>query len=155
MKFVNSHPAGGEVRTTLALEKVTPAMARDFAVIVCGAFGLRGESVPVIESLVSDDRWHLFLSHDGNTPAGAGGLFVDGKFGWLDWAATDPAFRRRGSQSAIMAARLDLAAGLGCEYVFTETGEAVEGDPQHSYRNILKAGFRELALRANWSPTPP
>ena len=26
--------------------------------------------------------------------------------------------------------------------MFTETGEAVEGDPQHSYGNILRAGVR-------------
>lgn len=154
MKFVNKEPAGRKVDTTLTVEKADPYQAEDFGAIVCRSFGLKDISIPLIAALRNDDRWHLFLSHDGGTPAGSGGLFVDGEFGWLDWAATDSAYRCRGSQSAIMAARLDLAASLGCKYVFTETGEAVQGDPQHSYGNIRKAGFRELALRANYSPQP-
>ena len=32
----------------------------------------------------------------------------------------------------------------------TETGEHVEGKPDQSYRNILRAGFREAYLRPNW-----
>jgi hypothetical protein len=32
------------------------------------------------------------------------------------------------------------------------TGEAVPGDPQHSYGNIVKAGFAEAYLRENWVP---
>ena len=102
--------------------------------------------------LANDDRWYLFVSYEGDTPAGAGSLFIDGNVGWLEWGATDPNFRRRGSQAAIMAARLSLAAEQGCDYVFTETGEAVEGDPQHSYKNILKAGFEESVLRLNYAP---
>jgi hypothetical protein len=43
-------------------------------------------------------------------------------------------------------------AALESKYIFTETGEAVEGDPQHSYKNILKAGFKESILRQNYSP---
>jgi hypothetical protein len=34
--------------------------------------------------------------------------------------------------------------------MFTETGEAVDGDPQHSYRNILRAGFEQLDVRENF-----
>jgi len=33
----------------------------------------------------------------------------------------------------------------------TATGEAVAGDPQHSYKNIKRAGFREKYVRENWS----
>lgn len=154
MKFLNAAPAGRAINTELTVEAVTRETANDFAAIVCAGFGLRRRSVPLIAGLAGDARWHLFLSRYGSTPAGAGGLFVDGRFGWLDWAATRPEFRRRGSQSAIMSARLDLAAELGCGQVFTETGEAVEGDPQHSYGNILKAGFKKLGPRSNYSPRP-
>ena len=154
MKFVNTAPAGRDVKSSLSVERVTPATANDFAAIVCSGFGLNEGSVPLIAALVDDERWQLFLSRDGTQPAGAGGLFVDGPFGWLDWAATLPEFRCRGSQSAIMAARLDLAASLGCEAVFTETGEAVDGDPQHSYGNIERAGFKKIGPRSNYSPRP-
>ncbi|HUG99452.1 MAG TPA: hypothetical protein VMQ83_09790 [Gammaproteobacteria bacterium] len=40
---------------------------------------------------------------------------------------------------------------LGCRKLLTCTGEAVPGDPQHSYRNILKAGFRESYVRDNYA----
>jgi hypothetical protein len=32
----------------------------------------------------------------------------------------------------------------------TETGERVPGKPSNSYRNILRAGFAEAYLRANF-----
>lgn len=66
--------------------------------------------------------------------------------------ATSPEFRRRGSQASIMAARLNVVAELGCEHVFTETGEAAAADSQHSYKNIVKAGFEESILRLNYAP---
>ena len=51
-----------------------------------------------------------------------------------------------------MRARLAAATEAGCEAMFTETGEAVPGDPQHSYRNIERYGFRPGLLRENWVP---
>jgi hypothetical protein len=53
-----------------------------------------------------------------------------------------------------MAERLRIANDEGCEHVFTETGEAVDGDPQHSYRNIERAGFQTSVLRQNYAPGP-
>ena len=47
---------------------------------------------------------------------------------------------------------LQRAFELGCEQVFTCTGVSVPGDPQHSYNNILRAGFHETYVRANYAP---
>jgi hypothetical protein len=52
-----------------------------------------------------------------------------------------------------LAARLHLAVELGCRQIFTCTGVSVPGDPQHSYNNILKAGFKEDYIRQNYAPT--
>ncbi len=153
MKF---HRAAGPVempQTDLRVERIGPEHAAEFGRIVCDAFGMSEASRPMMAGLADDPRWHLFVSFDGEAAAGAGALFVDHGHGWLEWGATDPAFRRRGSQGAIMAARINLAAEMGCDHLFTETGEAVEGDPQHSYNNILKSGFAELRLRGNYAPT--
>ncbi len=152
MKFRSGKQGDYKARTNLRVEKIGLDKSTDFGTIVCGAFGLKSISIPLLSSLANDDRWHLFVSYEGDQPAGAGALFLDGKLGWLEWGATDPAFRRRGSQASIMAARLKLAWEMGCEYIFTETGEAVEGDKQHSYKNILKAGFEESVLRLNYGP---
>jgi hypothetical protein len=154
MKFRSDAPSQREAKTDLRVEKIGVERSGDFGKIVCGAFGMRDISIPLLGGLANDERWHLFVSYDGDKPAGAGALFVDGGLGWLEWGATDPDFRRRGSQGSIMSARLKLAAELGCSHVFTETGEAVEGDPQHSYGNIMKYGFKESVLRQNFAPNP-
>ena len=41
-------------------------------------------------------------------------------------------------------------ARSGCDVVVTETGERRDDLPSNSYRNILRAGFTEVAVRANW-----
>ena len=57
---------------------------------------------------------------------------------------------RQGAQGALLAARIRRARELGCEVVVTETGELRDGLPSNSYRNILRAGFEEVAVTANW-----
>jgi hypothetical protein len=52
----------------------------------------------------------------------------------------------------LLAARVAKAIELGAKLISTETGEEVPGDPQHSYHNIVKAGFREAVVRENWVP---
>jgi GNAT superfamily N-acetyltransferase len=152
MKFKRGTGVPPTPRTELRVEQVSGARSRDFAMVACTGFELSDAAMPLLAALVDDDRWSLFVSYDGDEPAGSGALFVDGEAAWLDWAATRPEFRRRGSQSALMAVRLEQAITLRARHIFTETGEAVEGDPQHSYRNILKAGFEEARLRANYAP---
>ncbi|MDH3241287.1 MAG: hypothetical protein OEO83_11545 [Alphaproteobacteria bacterium] len=154
MKFIRDPGPPHAVPTDLRIEEVRSADADDFARIACDSFEMSPATRPLVAGLAHDPRWHLFLSFDGETPAGTGGLFVDHGFGWLDWGATDLHFRRRGSQGAIMAARIALARAFHCKHLITETGEAVEGDPQHSYGNILRAGFREFKSRANYAPAP-
>ena len=75
-----------------------------------------------------------------------------GKLAWLGIAATVPGFRRRGAQTALLAARIRRASELGCTLLVTETGEAVDGRPAGSYRNILRAGFEPRYLRPNYFP---
>jgi hypothetical protein len=52
--------------------------------------------------------------------------------GWLGIAATLPEHRRRGSQTALLSARVRAAAAAGCEVLVTETGELLEGKPSSS-----------------------
>ena len=58
----------------------------------------------------------------------------------------------RGCQSALLRARVLDALELGCEIMGTATGEEVPGDPQHSYSNIMRAGFRPEVTRGNFAP---
>ena len=151
-KFDRGTEASPKAKTELRVERIGAAAALDFGHIVAPAFGIGPAGAPLLAGLLQDPRWHIYVSYEGVQPAGAGALFIDGKYGWLEWGATHPDYRRRGSQGAVMAARLGVAIEAGCERIFTETGEAVEGDPQHSYGNIMRYGFVEGPLRENWKP---
>ncbi|MCO4746334.1 MAG: GNAT family N-acetyltransferase [Proteobacteria bacterium] len=151
-KFYRGMEAPPERSTDLRLERIGPAQGGDFGRIVQTAFGMTPPAAAMLGGLAQDPDWHLFMTYDGDTPAGAGGLYVQGEVGFLEWGATHPDFRRRGSQGAVMSARIQRAIDLGCRYLFTETGESVAGDPQHSYSNILRFGFEEGPLRENWAP---
>lgn len=138
--------------TDLTVRRIFPADAASFAAIVVPAFGLAATSRCAVAALADADGWWLYMSFDGDEPAGTGALYMADGIGSLDWGATAPAFRRRGSQSAILRTRLKDAFAAGCEQVVTMTGEAVPGEEQVSYGNILKAGFEEACLRENWIP---
>jgi hypothetical protein len=90
------------------------------------------------------------VAYDGGAPAAAGALFVTGRVGWTGIGATVPELRGKGGQSALLAARIKAASAAGCEVVVTETGEPVDGLPNGSYRNILRAGFEPVYVRANY-----
>ena len=97
-----------------------------------------------------DAGWQCWVAFDGDAPAGAGALFAAEGVAYLGLAGTLPEHRGKGAQSALLAARINRAAERGCDLVITETGERSGEQPSNSYRNILRAGFTEDAVTANW-----
>lgn len=152
MKFSRGGDAPPDAESDLRIERISPEHAEAFGRIAADGFGMSEEAIPLLASIVDKPNWHVYVSFDGDTPAGTGVLFVDDGYGWLDWGATSPEFRRRGGQRAILARRIRDGLDLGCKMLFTETGEAVEGDPQHSYHNIEWAGFHPDYVRENYGP---
>jgi hypothetical protein len=150
MKFARERERVVRAQSDLVVRVAGAEQRETFAQIAHEAFGLPKDVAPLTKALCGRPGWHSFMSFAGETPAGIGALYVDDGVGWLGFGATLPEFRGRGGQAAILAARLEAALDAGCRLVVTETGEAVAGDPQHSYKNILKAGFRELYLRENF-----
>lgn len=151
-KFSRGQEAIAPIETKLRVEEIGAEYGDAFARIVCAGFDLGDQAVSWLARLPGRPRWHVFMAFDGSEPAGAGALFVDKGLGWLDYAATRPEFRRRGSQTAVLAGRVNLALQLNCRRLYTCTGVAVTGDPQHSYANILRAGFHETYIRQNFAP---
>ncbi len=139
-------PGGPEVRAVGAEQGAA------FAALVCAAFDLGDAALAWLAQLPGRRGWQVFMAFDGAQAIGCGALFVHEGMAWFDWGATAPAHRRRGVQQALLAARVAHALALGCRRLHTCTGEAVPGDAQHSYRNILRAGFQETVLRPNWAP---
>lgn len=152
MKFTRGTGEAGTGRTDLDVRRVGPEHGAGFAAIVAPAFDMLPVSEPVLALVPAVTGQYVFMSFAGERPAGTGAVFVDGDVGLLDWGATHPDFRRRGGQTAVLGARIRFAFGQGCAMISTMTGEAVPGDPQHSYGNIIRCGFREAYLRENWVP---
>ncbi len=151
-KFSRGRAPAPDVSSDLRVEMVGSESGSAFADIVCDAFDLGDQAKPWLALLPGRPGWHVFMSFDGEQPAGCGALYIEGKAAWSDFGATAPLFRRRGSQSAVLAARIDYALSRKCERIHTCTGEDVAGDPQHSFGNILRMGFEPTYVRENWSP---
>ena len=75
-------------------------------------------------------------------PAGTGEVAIDGDVAWLTTDATLPQFRRRGVQTALQRARLEVARDAGCTIAVTESlpGSA-------SQRNMERLGFSVVYTR--------
>jgi GNAT superfamily N-acetyltransferase len=139
-----------KAQSNLVVRLVGADRADDFASAVAGGFGLPDWAKPLAANVVDRPGWSCYVAYDETDPAGAGALYVHEGIGWLGFGATLPDFRGRGAQSAILAARIEQARRLGCRIVTTETGELDEGRPSSSYRNIVRAGFRERGVRENY-----
>jgi len=152
MKFSRGREALPLVNTNLGVRRAQAADAPAFGRIVCDAFDLGEAAADWLAGLVGQEGWRIYMTFSGDEPAGTGAMFIHEDIAWLDWGATAPAFRRQGSQNALLRMRLQQALDLGCRMIVTTTGEEVEGDPQHSYKNILRMGFEEAYVRENYAP---
>jgi len=153
-KFARSaYSAIASVETDLAVRICQLKEAQQFGDLVAEGFETPTRFGTWISQLVGRPQWHCFMAFDGEIPAATGALYVSNSIGWLTFGATDPDHRRRGAQSALLAARIFEARKLGCHTLVMETGEAPDGVPEASYRNILRAGFERSYLRDNWIRT--
>jgi GNAT superfamily N-acetyltransferase len=147
-KFVSSTAEPPRASTELRVE-------RDESGDAFAEAAQRGFEVPLffrgwLSRLAGREGWQCFVAYDGDVPAAAGALFVAGRVGWIGIGATVPEQRGKGGQSALLAARIEAASAAGCEVVVTETGEPADGQPNGSYRNIVRAGFEPVYVRANY-----
>jgi GNAT superfamily N-acetyltransferase len=137
-------------RTSLRVAEVAGAAdAQAFAQIVRESYGLPQELEPRL-ARTPDSGWSCWLAFDGDEPAAAAALYVDAGAGYLGFAGTRAQHQGKGGQSALLARRILRARELGCDVLVTETGELRDDLPSRSYRNILRAGFTELEVTANW-----
>lgn len=90
-----------------------------------------------------------FLAWANGEPAAGALVFVDGDHAWFGAASTRPAFRGRGAQSSLLAARIEHARSRGATTLTLETA-APAGGPSPSRRNAVRAGFCEAYVRPNW-----
>ncbi len=150
VKFLRGPDPAPSVETPLSIAEAGPRHAAAVAHVVSRAFGLAPAVVPFLAALVGREGWHVLAAFDGDEPVAAGGMFVRDRTAWLGFGATLPSHRGLRAQSALLARRIDAAVERGCDLIATETGEAVPGEPQTSYHNIERSGFRPAYVRANY-----
>lgn len=152
MKFRRDPVTAPARKTELEIRRVGAAHGVDFGTIAASCFDLNEKIIPLLACLTDRAGWHIYMSFADGKPAGTGALLIRDGIAWLDWGATHRDQRGKGGQSAVLAARIRHAIDAGCRILLTATGEAVEGDPQHSYKNITRAGFEPAYLRENYVP---
>jgi GNAT superfamily N-acetyltransferase len=113
--------------------------------LVIEAFDVPPETFGGLSAFVGGPGWQSFLAWDGDRPAACGALYVDGDVAWLGMGATRPAYRGRGAQAALLAARLRRARELGALQAASETD--LDGV---SSRNLVRAGFQRAYTRTHW-----
>jgi ribosomal protein S18 acetylase RimI-like enzyme len=94
------------------------------------------DRAPIFEAAFEDPDIAYFTGTVAGVVAGAAALHVHGPTAYFFAASTLAAFRGRGVQGALIAARLALAAEAGCDLGYTVT--AAGGASQ---RNFERAGF--------------
>ncbi len=153
-KFTRRPDAEMDAKTDLTVERIDVSRAGDFGRVAAGGFGLPAFAGEWLAGIVGRPGWHCYLALDGDEPAACASLYVTEEIGWLGIGAALPAFRGRGAQSALLAARIRDGAELGARILVTETGVPAEGRPSFSHRNILRGGFEPAYVRANYVTSP-
>jgi GNAT superfamily N-acetyltransferase len=139
-----------EVECDLRIEQIGADQGDTFATIVDRTFGFPVLADTWVASLVGKPGWRQYVAFDGDLPAAAAALFVHEGTGWLGFAATDPRYRKRGAQSALITRRINDACELGCQWLTTETAEDTPEKRNPSYHNMLRMGFETAYLRPNY-----
>lgn len=103
-----------------------------------------------VAQLVERQGWHCFAARANGAIIATAALYAANGAGWLGFAATLEEHRGRGSQSALLAARVEHARTLGVTTLVTDTAAAPGEAPGPSHRNIVRAGFRVDSVRTNW-----
>lgn len=154
-KHVGTPHSTPEVRCDLRIARVGPEAAAAFSEICAEGFSVPAELRPWLEATVGRPCWHHYLAYDGDAPVACGAFFVHDAVATLTFAATRPAARGRGAQSALIVRRLRDAADLGCREVVTETDEELPERPNPSYHNVVRLGLPVCFVRTNWGPPKP
>ncbi len=143
-----------DARTDLRIECIDGDLRDAFARVNGAAFGTPAALAPWFGAAVGRPGWRHYLGFDGDAPVSAAALFVVDEVGWLGFGATLPSHQRRGGQGAMFARRIRDAAELGCRLLVTETAEDTAAQPNPSYHNMVRAGFKLAYLRPNYVHRP-
>ena len=141
----------------IAIERVTPATIPVWTEVIAEGFAQQASVArEVFAGFATLPGALPFLATIGDTVVGGAGgrIIAEAGIAALYGAATLPAFRNLGVQSALIARRLHEAALAGCEYAVVSTQPA-----SGSQRNMERRGFRlaytKLVMSRSWPEAAP
>jgi len=133
----------------IAIEQIAGAAALDQFL---GTHAV-GWSIPDVSGFKANVRgwlgqpgWSLYLARLDGQPAATAILYVADKVGYCADAATNPAFRGRGLQTALLHRRIADASTAGVDFVCGGADFLSQ-----SHRNMERAGMRVLFVRGLWT----
>jgi GNAT superfamily N-acetyltransferase len=151
-KFLRGAEPLPAIKTSLRVRLAAGADAPALAQVVCAAYGLPALLIPWFEALVGRPGWQVLVATADAQIVATGAAYIRGRTAWLGIGATLPEFRKRGAQTALLAARIEAAAAQGCTILATETGDAIATEPNPSLNNIRRCGFTQVCSRLNYAP---
>jgi GNAT superfamily N-acetyltransferase len=104
----------------------------------------------MIACAIGKPGWHFYMAYDGGVPIATGASYIDGRYCWIDFAATMAEHRGKGAQTALAARRIQDAGEQGCKWLVVETAEQSAEKEAPSYRNMIRLGFKVAYVRPNY-----
>jgi GNAT superfamily N-acetyltransferase len=150
VRLVRDTSPAHKVQSKLEIKNITKNESELFGESVIKAFEWPDELTEWIASPIGRKNWCHYLAFDKNVPVATAAFFRSGDYAWFDFAATHPEHRGKGAQSALLARRIDDCRKLGVKTIIVETAEQTSKKESPSYRNVLKAGFKEAYKRPNF-----
>ena len=125
-----------------------------FADLPGEALGLDLIAQSFLDPLPRREAWRCYLAYDpdGNLIASAS-MFRHAEVATLAFAGTSEDFRGQGAHLALLRRRIADAAGPLCHTLCAEvelSPEEQRDDPHPAIRNLVRAGFKQMAVRQVW-----
>jgi GNAT superfamily N-acetyltransferase len=154
----------GDVETTIArieqhtplapelrVGPVTPGDSAEWASVMLRVFDMPGQHLAEMTAgSVGRPDWHPHGVWQGDEIVATATMHVHGEAAQFFGGATLPSARRKGAQTALLAARAKAAQAAGCRWLVAETGAEQPGEHNSSLHNMLRTGFNVLYERRNW-----
>lgn len=150
VRLVRDSSSANKVETKLEIKKINGNKKKSFGEIAVKAFEWPEQLADWIASPIGRKNWYHYMAFEKNNPVATAAFFHSGDYAWFDFAATLPELRGKGAQSALLAKRINDCRNLGVKTIIVETAEQTSKNESESYRNVLKAGFKEAYKRPNF-----
>lgn len=135
----------------ISVRAVTAEESERFAAVYCDGFGIPQTATlrylpDGVRVLLGKPSLHCLFALSDDTPVAMAILYLYQNTGYLATAATLPAWRGRGCQTALLRARIAIAAEAGCDLIVGHTG--IMTTSQH---NMEQVGLRIAYTKAIWT----